>query len=93
MSKIHMLRKHREIDVARLTGKVVVFLDALFATTTIVHAFARGVVDVWPARCREDALCLIARVGQLISSRDMSEATGVSAVPTLSCGYLASAAA
>ena len=48
MSKIHVLLKKEELDNERLEGKVVVVLDILFATSTIVAAFAHGASAVIP---------------------------------------------
>ncbi len=48
MSKIHVLLKKEELDNERLDGKVVVVLDILFATSSIVAAFAHGACAVIP---------------------------------------------
>jgi len=48
MSKIHVLLKKEELDNERLEGKVVVVLDILFATSSIVAAFAHGARAVIP---------------------------------------------
>jgi len=48
MSKIHVLLKKEELDNERLEGKVVVVLDILFATSSIVAAFAHGAGAVIP---------------------------------------------
>ena len=40
--KVHVLSKKEELDSVRLTGKVVVVLDIIFATTTMVTALAHG---------------------------------------------------
>ncbi len=56
MPKLHVLLKREELDPARLQGKVIIVLDILFATTTIVHAFAQGARRVHPVRNREDGL-------------------------------------
>lgn len=55
MPKLHVVFKKEELDPARLAGKVVVVLDVLFATSTIVHAFGHGIERVWPARDAEHA--------------------------------------
>jgi 2-phosphosulfolactate phosphatase len=55
MPKLHVLFKKEELDPDRLQGKVVIVLDVLFATSTIVHAFAQGAHRIWPARDAEDA--------------------------------------
>jgi 2-phosphosulfolactate phosphatase len=46
MPKIHVLLKKEELDTVRLTGKVVIVLDILFATSTIVTALANGALEV-----------------------------------------------
>lgn len=57
-ARLHVLYRKEELDGLRLAGKVVVVLDVLFATTTIVTALARGATDViptldeWSARAR-----------------------------------------
>jgi 2-phosphosulfolactate phosphatase len=48
MPKIHVLLKKEELDNQRLPGKVVVVLDILFATTSIVAALAHGAKEVVP---------------------------------------------
>jgi len=55
MPKLHVLFTKEELDPARLSGKVVIVLDVLFATSTIVHAFGRGIETIWPARDADDA--------------------------------------
>ena len=46
--KIHVLTKKEELDSVRVPGKVVVVLDILFATTTMVTALAHGAAEVVP---------------------------------------------
>jgi 2-phosphosulfolactate phosphatase len=46
--KIHVLTRKEELDSVRLPGKVVVVLDILFATTTMVTALAHGATEVVP---------------------------------------------
>ena len=46
MAKIHVLLKKEELDAQRLEGKVVVVLDILFATSSIVTALAHGASEV-----------------------------------------------
>lgn len=48
MAKIHVLLKKEELDSQRLTGKVVIVLDILFATSSIVAAMAHGAAEVIP---------------------------------------------
>jgi 2-phosphosulfolactate phosphatase len=46
--KVHVLTKKEELDSVRVAGKVVVVLDILFATTTMVAALAHGALEVLP---------------------------------------------
>ena len=46
--KVHVLTKKEELDTVRVQGKVVVVLDILFATTTMVTALAKGALEVLP---------------------------------------------
>ena len=46
--KVHVLTKKEELDSVRVPGKVVVVLDILFATTTMVTALAHGAREVLP---------------------------------------------
>ena len=46
--KVHVLTKKKELDTVRVPGKVVVVLDILFATTTMVTALAHGATEVLP---------------------------------------------
>ena len=48
MQKIHVLLKKEELDGQRLENKVVIVLDILFATTTIVGVLAEGATAVIP---------------------------------------------
>jgi 2-phosphosulfolactate phosphatase len=62
MPKLHVLFKKEDLDPDRLLGKVVIVLDVLFATSTIVHAFAQGIACIWPALDAEHALRIAARL-------------------------------
>lgn len=46
--KVHVLFRKEELDGLRLSGKVVVVLDILFATSTIVTALHHGATEVIP---------------------------------------------
>ncbi len=46
--KIHVLTRKEELDDVRVPGKVIVVLDILFATTTMVAALAHGAKEVVP---------------------------------------------
>lgn len=52
---VHVLVRREDLDPARLAGQVVVVIDVLFATSTIVHALGAGAAAVYPARDDEDA--------------------------------------
>ena len=54
--KIHVLLKKEELDSQRLPGKIVVVLDVLFATSSIVTALAHGATEVVPTLDGEAAL-------------------------------------
>lgn len=66
MPKLHVLLKREEIDPARLDGKVIIVLDILFATTTIVHAFAQGARRIHPVRDRDEGLRAAAALGACV---------------------------
>jgi 2-phosphosulfolactate phosphatase len=46
--KVHVLTKKEDLDSVRIAGKIVVVLDILFATTTMVTALAHGATEVVP---------------------------------------------
>ncbi|HYL88161.1 MAG TPA: 2-phosphosulfolactate phosphatase [Burkholderiales bacterium] len=46
--KVHVLTRKEELDSVRVAGKVVVIIDVLFATTTMVAALAHGALEVIP---------------------------------------------
>ena len=46
--KVHVLTKKEELDSVRVPGKVVIVLDIIFATTTMVAALAHGAAEVLP---------------------------------------------
>jgi 2-phosphosulfolactate phosphatase len=58
--KIHVLTRKEELDSVRVAGKVVVVLDILFATSTMVTVLANGALEVVPvldeAAARAEAL-------------------------------------
>jgi 2-phosphosulfolactate phosphatase len=56
MAKVHILLKKEELDGQRLPGKVVVVLDILFATSSIVTALAHGAAEVIPTLNGDAAL-------------------------------------
>ncbi|MFN2643814.1 MAG: 2-phosphosulfolactate phosphatase [Burkholderiales bacterium] len=46
--KLHVLTRKEELDSVRVAGKIVVVIDVLFATTTMVAALAHGAREVIP---------------------------------------------
>jgi len=52
---VHVVVKKEDIDPARLSGRVAIVLDILFATTTIVTALEAGATAVIPAEDQHEA--------------------------------------
>jgi 2-phosphosulfolactate phosphatase len=46
--KVHVLTRKEELDSVRVAGKVVIVIDILFATTTMVAALANGAREIVP---------------------------------------------
>jgi 2-phosphosulfolactate phosphatase len=61
MQKIHVLTRKEELNGERLEGKVVIVLDVLFATTTMVAVLHAGLKEVLPMRDGAHALAEAAR--------------------------------
>jgi 2-phosphosulfolactate phosphatase len=53
--KVHVLFRRQDLDMVRLEGKVVVVLDVLFATSTMIAALADGAREVVPTLNEEHA--------------------------------------
>jgi len=53
--KVHVLFRRQDIDMVKLEGKVVVVLDILFATTTMVTALGNGAARLIPTLNEADA--------------------------------------
>ena len=66
MPKLHALPVAEKLGPARLEGKVVIVLDILFATMTIVHALAEGASRIHPVRNPEEGLRMAETVPGLI---------------------------
>jgi 2-phosphosulfolactate phosphatase len=60
--KVHVLTKKEELDSVRIPGKIVVVLDILFATTTMVAALAHGAAAVVPVLDEAAARACAARM-------------------------------
>jgi 2-phosphosulfolactate phosphatase len=68
MPTLHVLLKKEDLDPTHLAGRVVIVLDILFATSTMVHALSEGVDAIWPALNTDDANVVAAGVGACIKS-------------------------
>src|SRR6266567_4140708 len=68
MPSLHVLLKKEDLNPAHLDGRVLIVLDILFATSTMVHAFAAGVEAIWPALNSDDANQVAETVGECIRS-------------------------
>jgi 2-phosphosulfolactate phosphatase len=53
--KVHVLFRRQDLDMVKLEGKIVVVLDVLFATSTMIAALADGAADVMPTLNEEHA--------------------------------------
>ena len=60
--RVHVLTRKEELDGVRVPGKVVVVLDILFATTTMVAALAHGATEVIPVEDEHAARAAAARL-------------------------------
>jgi 2-phosphosulfolactate phosphatase len=68
MPSLHVLLKKEDLSPAHLEDRVLIVLDILFATSTMVHALAAGVEAIWPALNTEDANRVAEGVGECIRS-------------------------
>jgi len=53
--KVHVLFRRQDLDMVKLDGKIVVVLDVLFATSTMITALAHGASEVIPTLNEEHA--------------------------------------
>jgi len=57
--KVHVLFRRQDLDMVKLEGKIVVVLDVLFATSTMIAALSEGAAEVIPTlnegHAREEA--------------------------------------
>ncbi|MBJ6978377.1 MULTISPECIES: 2-phosphosulfolactate phosphatase [unclassified Luteimonas] len=91
---LHVLVRREDVDPARLAGRVVVVIDVLFATSTIVHALGAGATAVYPARDDDDARAAAAcRPGVVVAGEYMARtlpghapATPLALAPHLAAG-------
>jgi 2-phosphosulfolactate phosphatase len=68
MPSLHVLLKKEDLQPAHLDNRIVIVLDILFATSTMVHALAAGVEAIWPALDTDDANRVAAGIGECIKS-------------------------
>ncbi len=68
MPSLHVLLKKEDLNPAYLHERVLIVLDILFATSTMVHAFAAGIEAIWPALNSDDANRVAEAVGDCIRS-------------------------
>jgi len=75
--RIHVLTRKEELDGVRVAGKVVVVLDILFATTTMVAALAHGATEVIPVADEQAARDAGARLaeGSYVLSGELNAVT------------------
>ena len=53
--KVHVLFRRQDLDMVKLEGKIVVVLDVLFATSTMIAALGGGAAEVIPTLNEEQA--------------------------------------
>jgi 2-phosphosulfolactate phosphatase len=68
MPSLQVLLKKEDLQPTHLEDRIVIVLDILFATSTMVHAFAGGVAGIWPALDTGDANSVAAGIGDCIKS-------------------------
>jgi 2-phosphosulfolactate phosphatase len=75
--KVHVLYRKEDLDGVRVEGKVVVVLDVLFATSTIIHALASGASDVIPTMDEWGARACAAELpeGSFVASGELNAET------------------
>ena len=68
MPSLHVLLRKEDLQPVHLEDRIVIVLDILFATSTMVHAFWAGVEGIWPALDTHDANVVAQGVGSCIKS-------------------------
>lgn len=66
MPTLKVLCGQQDLDPKRIGNQIVVVLDILFATSTIVHALSEGVKSIWLALDRHEAKDMAATLGQTL---------------------------
>src|ERR1700761_7769311 len=68
MPSLNVLLRKEDLHPRHLEDRVVIVLDILFATSTMVHALSEGVEAIWPALDREDAERVALEIGDCVRS-------------------------
>ncbi len=71
--KVHVVLRKEDLDPERLADKVVVVIDTLFATTTIVTALTHGAAKVLPALNHHEAhdIAQTSRAGEVVLAGEL----------------------
>ena len=69
--KVHVLTKKEELDSVRVPGKIVIVLDILFATTTMITALAHGATEVIPVADEAAARACAADIGECVMAGEL----------------------
>jgi 2-phosphosulfolactate phosphatase len=64
MPTLRVLCRQQDLDPKRIGNQIVIVLDVLFATSTIVHALSEGAKSIWLALDRHEAKTMAATLGQ-----------------------------
>jgi 2-phosphosulfolactate phosphatase len=68
MPSLHVLLRKEDLQPAHLENRIVIVLDILFATSTMVYALSQGVEGVWAALDTHDANRVAEGIGPCIKS-------------------------
>lgn len=68
MPSLSVLLRKEDLDPKLIDDRVVIVLDILFATSTMVFALNQGVAAIWPALNSDDANAIAERVGDCLRS-------------------------
>src|SRR6186713_400404 len=87
MPTLHVVLHKEALDSTLTQNKIVIVLDILFATSTIVHAFSEGIERIWPALDRHDAARIASSLeSPLLAGEHLGEPIpGFSASTPLGC--------
>jgi 2-phosphosulfolactate phosphatase len=68
MPSVHVILRKEDLNPAHLQDRIVIVLDILFATSTMIHALAEGVAGIWPALNSDDAHVVAGELGECLLS-------------------------